>query len=201
MKLIIKLTIFLLLIFNINSYCQVSKFSISVNYDFMHYTPIGDNIFKVYNDYHYIFPISSGAEADLMYKLNKSISVGSGILYQQNRSSRINYGWKDWTELSIPLKVKFSTDTDKKVNFFLTSGIYFNNIIFINYFYYPHARSPRIYKILEKVQYDFFVEFGMEYKIINNLSLSISPVCKYRIPEDDISPIIYGFKFGVIYKI
>ncbi len=210
MKRIIKLTIFLLFIFNINSFCQVSKFSILVNYDFMHYTPLKHNVFKVYNDYKYKFPISSGAEATLMYRLDKSISVGTGILFQQNRYSDFYSHWTDWAELSIPLKVRLSMNLNKRFNSFLSSGVYFNSLLY-SISYYPHhlgedgknvyGSFSETYKILEIVLFDLFIESGIEYKIFNNLSLSISPICKYRIPKTGLSPFIYGIRFGVVYKI
>ena len=49
----------------------------------MHYTPLKHNVFKVYNDYKYKFPISSGAEATLMYRLDKKHFGRNRILFSK----------------------------------------------------------------------------------------------------------------------
>jgi hypothetical protein len=180
----------------------------------MHYTPSDFNVFKVYDEYKYKFPLSSGAEIDLMYKFNKSLSIGTGILYQKLKRSYASNHWTDYAELSIPLKVSLAKNLKNGLNIFFSTGVYFNNLLFSNA-YNPHHVNENgetvydidsnEYGVFEIISADIFIEAGIEYEILSNISISFSPLFKYRVLEIGFSPaiesFIYGIKFGVTYKI
>lgn len=197
MKRIIKLTIFLLLVFDINSYSQDSRFHISYNLNFGYFYRLSDN---------YITPIL-GVESGLWFDIMKNVSLGTGLYFQKYLFSE-GSSIQDYWELSTPFLAKFST-SGEKINFFAITGIYLGNI-----FYSKSTidRSkvqccPLLWTeeeiIIPDIKADFVLCPGIEYQANNNLGISFSPFIKYRFldPFFKSNPLFYGLKIGARFSI
>ncbi len=205
MKRTIKLTLFLLFIFNINSYSQDSRFSGFLNLNSAHFTNNGENI-------QYSLPTDIGIESGVWFDLTKNVSIGTGLSFQMGRiSSYDNKSGTEFWELSTPFLAKFSTSGKNKLKFFTIAGIYLGNISYYKDSSYVRKTYDLAYwKIREDLVFpdiraDLLICPGIEYQVSKNFGISISPFIKYsfiRLTNGPyIDPFYYGLKVGARFSV
>lgn len=200
MKRIIKLTLFLLLIFNINSYSQDSRFHGFINLNSGHYTFYRQNNISTSHIY-------TGIESGIWFDITKNVSLGTGINFLKYRSSEYTTSTVEYWELSTPFLTKFST-SGKKVKFFAITGIYIGGISYSKHISYNTKFQYSYWEIREEstipdIKADLIICPGIEYQVSNNFGISFSPFMKYRFLDtyDENNPLFYGLKIGARFSI
>ncbi len=203
MKRIIRLTFFLLLVFNINSFSQESRFHGFLNLNTAHFS-------NRMEGYKYLFPIEPGIESGIWFDLMKNVSLGTGISFQIGRLPYYRGAGQDFGELSIPFLIKYST-SGTKLKYFATAGFYLGNIsVARNFSWVMKSECISYWNIDLKFstpdyKADLILCPGVEYQVSKNLGISFSPFMKYRFfrakDYSHIMPLYYGLKIGARFSI
>jgi hypothetical protein len=204
----------LFLFLNHFSFGQEKKFAITASGIITQYIKIEEGKFTSVPGY-YNFPVTPGAEILFTGQLFGSVSVATGINFQQgNVSSYLNENQKrfHFTEVSFPVLLKKSFQLDNQKSLYFSSGVYFGKMTSVKDDYYTSFGWEESSEIQNVAHYsddisfsDIYFDAGYLKPLNSKFELSFSPFLKYRLNSTWLNHhhkrVHYGIKVNVSFKI
>jgi hypothetical protein len=214
MKRIIRLTFFLLLVFNFNLYSQELKpktaqyyrnsiiFSgIATHFD----TNIGENMLAL-GSYTDLF--DPGVELLYQFSFSSKFGLSTGANYQYGRCTsttnhtidRFHFG-----EISFPLIFRSTIISEQKHSLFISAGFYFGKLIHFTWERPARGSGWEKYYYMDHEKYystnyffgDIFFNVGYSYKASPVNEFTFSPFIKYRIVDNWMGNYRKSYYYGI----